>query len=867
MAQKKTKTSRRPRTGSKGSTKRSAGASGSNGSSAGKKLVIVESPAKARTINRYLGGGYVVRASMGHVRDLPKKDFGVDVDNDFEPTYEPLNGRRKVLDDLKKRAKSAEAVFLATDLDREGEAIAWHLAETLGAPYHKINRVVFNEITKSAIRDAFAQPRGLDMNKVNAQQARRVLDRIVGYEISPLLWRKIAGGLSAGRVQSVAVRLIVEREREIDAFVPEEYWRLAAVFTPDRDAAGELITQWTAFCATTDEKGNPPSRQARQDWLSEHGAFQAELTHWRGERFAADAAETPIEIARALGLSIEKIERGENPDAKGPARHPVRVHGTIGADAPPFMVRQTRQRETRSRPHAPFTTATLQQAAAVRLRFSASRTMRIAQQLYEGVDLAGEGTTGLITYMRSDSRNLSRDAIGQARAVIEELFGEAYLPEKPNVFTSSARAQQAHEAIRPTNVSRHPEEVRSALNDEQFKLYDLIWRQMVACQMPPAVWLVTEAEIAAETDSGEAVFKAMGRRLTFDGFLRVAGRPKGGDQMLPPLSEDQQLAPVDVDPTQHFTQAPPRYTEASLVKALEADGIGRPSTYAQIIQTIQDRNYVEQINRSFHPTDLGTVVTDKLVKHFPQIFDVRFTAHMEDELDKVEQADADWRQIVRDFYEPFAKRLEQARETMVHAKAETEPSDYTCESCGKPMVYRFSKDGRYLACTGYPDCKQTHPVDRQGRKVEQPYVDVACPECGAAMIRRRGRYGPFLSCSRYPECKGIVKLDRKGNVKPPSPPPLQVDLECPKCGSPMNLRRGRRGPWLSCSTYPKCRGRLSWTKLPDTQQADLERELNLHEKAHPAPTVRTLDGTEIGYDHTPREIDPPEDAKDKSKAS
>ena len=841
---------------------RSKGRSGGGVSAKGKNLVIVESPAKARTINRYLGNEYAVTASMGHVRDLPEKELGVDLEHDFAPTYQPLTRKRKVLAELKRQAKSAKEVYLATDLDREGEAIAWHLAESLGVPYERIRRVVFNEITKSAIQDAFSHPRGIDMNKVDAQQARRVLDRIVGYKISPLLWRKVARGLSAGRVQSVAVRLIVEREREIDAFVPAEYWRLSGVFTTDLAGADALAERWREFLSRRDEKGNGPSRQARQDWLAENGAFEAELIRWKGERFRADSADGPVEIARAMGLEIAEVERTEDPDGKGPSRNKVRVVGRVGEGAPDYTVRQVKERETRSKPPAPFTTATMQQTAAVQLRFAASRTMRIAQQLYEGVDLGGgEGSVGLITYMRTDSRNLSREAVASTRSLIGEWYGDGYVPEKPNYYTSGQRAQEAHEAIRPTDARRSPEDVRSALTDEQFKLYELIWKRMVACQMPPAVWKVTEAEIVAETPVGEAVLKAMGRRLGFDGFMRVAGMPKGGEQMLPALDEGRTLAPVDIEPTQHFTQPPPRYTEASLVKALEADGIGRPSTYAQIIQTIQDRNYVEQINRAFHPTDLGIVVTDKLVKHFPQVLDVRFTAHMEDELDKVEEDRADWHEVLRAFYGPFEKRLETAQEEMVHAKAETEESEYTCEKCGKPMVYRFSRNGRYLACTGYPECTQTHPVDKHGNKVEQPHVDVACPKCGAAMIRRRGRFGTFLSCSRYPECDGIVKLDRKGNVKHPSPPPLQVDLKCPKCESPMYLRRGARGPWLSCSTYPKCRGRLGFAKLPDEQKADLERKLAAHEKANPQPTLKTLDDIPIGRNHAPQEI-PPKPAGD-----
>ncbi|MHC4983859.1 MAG: DNA topoisomerase, partial [Planctomycetota bacterium] len=408
--------------------------------------------------------------------------------------------------------------------------------------------------------------------------------------------------------------------------------------------------------------------------------------------------------------------------------------------------------------------------------------------------------------------------------------------------------------IRPTDVSRRPQDLSASLTPEQYKLYDMIWRRFVACQMPPSVWKVTEAKIVAKTPSGEAIFKAMGRRLVFDGFMVVAGRPKRGEQLLPHLEVGQAVAPVEITPLQRFTQPPPRYTEASLVKALEADGIGRPSTYATIIQTIQDRKYVRHIDRAFHPTDLGIVVTDKLVKHFPRIFDVRFTAHMEDELDKIEESRIDWVRVLEDFYGPFSDKLKRASKEMVHAKAETKPSNYVCEACGRPMVYRFSANGRYLACTGYPKCKQTHPVDKNGRKLEEKRVDIACPKCGKQMVLRRGRYGPFLSCSEYPGCDGVVNLDRKGSIKRPTPPPLKVDLQCPKCQSPLNLRRGKRGPWLSCSKFPKCRGRAGWRTLSSEKRKELEARLTAHEEAHPQQVIRKLDGTPIGEQRVPQAI-------------
>ncbi|MGB2819424.1 MAG: type I DNA topoisomerase [Phycisphaerae bacterium] len=823
-------------------------------SASGKKLVIVESPAKARTINRYLGPDYVVRASMGHVRDLPTKNIGVDVEHGFAPSYELLSGRKKVVTELKKDAKSAAEVFLATDLDREGEAIAWHLAECLGVPPEHVRRVIFNEITRGAIQQAFAHPRDIDMAKVNAQQARRILDRIVGYEVSPLLWKKVAPGLSAGRVQSVAVRLIVEREREIDAFMPEEYWKITGIFTPDGSAARELARDWRAFLARKDERGNAPSRDEQQQFLSQRNAFRAELVKWSGQRFKTSSAEHALTVARAAGLAVDEVRRVADPDAKGPAQNLVTVLGHVAGDVPAFTVTELTQRESKSRPPAPFITSSLQQAASAKLRFSAERTMRTAQQLYEGVEIPGRGQVGLITYMRTDSRHLSHEAVSRVRSLIRERFGEQYVPAEPQVFTSARRAQEAHEAIRPTDAGLDPEGVREALTNEQYKLYKLIWTQFLACQMPPAVWKVTDASITAATEAGEAVFKAVGRSLAFDGFLRVTGLPKRGDQILPDLQSGQRVSAVQIDPVQHFTQPPPRYTEAALIRALEADGIGRPSTYASIIQTIQNRKYVRLVERVFHPTDVGKVVTDKLVRHFPKVFDVRFTASMEDQLDRVEESREDWVRLLDTFYGPFHTNLERAAEEMVHAKAESQPSDYKCDSCGRPMVYRFSKNGRYLACTGYPDCTTTCPVDEKGRKIERTVVDLACPTCGQPMVLRRGRYGPFLSCSEYPGCKGVVNLDKSGCVKPLAAPPLQVDLPCPKCASPLNLRRSKRGPWLGCSKYPKCRGRVPWKSLPDENRKELELQLLNHEKQHPQPTIRRLDGTPIGENHRPEEI-------------
>jgi DNA topoisomerase I len=848
------KTGKKSASGTKRSSKRTSS------KVTGKNLVIVESPAKAKTINRYLGDDYIVKASNGHVRDLPPKEMGVDIEHDFTPTYQPLATRGKLLTELKKYARSAPLIFLATDLDREGEAIAWHLAEALKIPTDRIRRVIFNEITSSAIREAFSHPSELDMNRVNAQQARRILDRIVGYEVSPLLWKKIARGLSAGRVQTVAVRLIVERERERDAFIPDEYWRIGGTFTNDLAASGDIADRFADLLAQRDTKGKPPTKDTQQRFLSDNSAFTGELARWKGQKFRPTDSEVSLEVVKALSMAIDEVKRTEDPDAKGPAVNRVKIVARLDGSQPPFTVTDIKQRQRRSRPSAPFTTVTMQQAASVRMHFSASRTMRVAQKLYEGLDVPGEGSVGLITYMRTDSTHLSNDALKQVRGFIGDSFGGAYLPEKPAFYSSSKRAQEAHEAIRPTDVSRTPETLRGSLEPDQLKLYELIWRRFVSCQMNPAIWQVTEAIITAETPIGNAEFKAMGRTLEFDGHLKVAGLPRGGDQILPELATDQKVAPIDVKPEQHFTQPPPRYTEASLVKALEAEGIGRPSTYAAIIKTIQDREYVRIMERTFQPTHLGTVVTDRLVKHLPRVFDVRFTAHLEDQLDDVEAGQAEWVDILKRFYGPFHENLEKASEEMVHVQAESEPSEYKCEKCGKQMAYRINKSGRYLSCMGYPDCKNTMPVDEDGKPARPALTDIACFACGKAMQLRKGRYGPFLSCSDYPECKSIVNLDRKGGVKLPSPPPLQIELTCEKCDSPLNLRRSKRGPWLACSAFPKCRGRLGWKTLDDDQKKDLETRLMNHEKEHPQPVIKTMGGLAVEAGYPPQPFDPPDES-------
>ena len=787
----------------------------------GKNLVIVESPAKAKTINKYLGDDFVVKASMGHVRDLPRKskagDIGINLKN-FEPRYEILKDRSKVISELKILAKSSGQVFLATDLDREGEAIAWHLKEALSIPDEKAQRVIFNAITKSEIQKAFKHPMAIDMDRVNAQQARRILDRIVGWEISPILWRKVAKGLSAGRVQSVAVRLIVDREREIEAFVPAEYWKIGGIFTTETAGTSckELAARWVDFLTNT---GNGERTKAeREKWLGEHQAFQAELIELAGKKFEATNKTDVRKAAELLGFVLDKDNTTEDADAKGPARYLSRLNGHL-ANCPMFTVRSIEKKRTTSKPSAPFITSTLQQSASSRLSFGAQRAMRLAQTLYE---------SGHITYMRTDSTNLSPEAITMARDFIKKNFGDRYLPEKPNYYASSNKsAQEAHEAIRPTDATFTPNDAKAKLGADEWKLYQLIWNRFISCQMPPAEFDQTTVTIVGPTNGGDAVFRASGRKLVFDGFMRVAV-VSSEDQLLPELKEKQPVTPIEIDPTQHFTQPPPRYTEASLVKSLEQLGIGRPSTYASIIQTIQDREYVSQVDRRFYATMLGSVVTDKLMQGFPDIMDVKFTAGMEDQLDGIEEKQIDWVKLLHDFYGPFHREVESALEKLDHAGGT--PSPYKCPKCGKPMVYRISKNGFFLSCTGYPECDGTQPVDQQGKPMLREVSEFKCPNCGRDMIKRRGRFGEFLGCSGYsvknekgePSCSTIINLDKEGKPLPPKTPPIPTTIKCEKDGGVMLLRDGKRGPWLGCANFPKCRGMKNLSKLEPDQRKQVD---------------------------------------------
>ncbi len=698
------------------------------------------------------------------------------------------------------------------------------------------------------------------MGKVNAQQARRVLDRIVGYQVSPLLWRKVAGGLSAGRVQSVAVRLVVEREREIEAFVPEEFWKVTGIFTADLLQAPALSDEWLRWLSEAGEKKNGKRNNGRtvmekNEWLSAHSGFSAELVEVDGAKIESRRFEKVLAAAKRAGFHPDDQRITENPNAKAPANRLVHLLGHL-EPGPRWQVKSIQTKRTKSRPFAPFITSTLQQAAANQLDFSAQFTMGVAQNLYEGVTIAGMGSVGLITYMRTDSTHISPEAVHAVRDYIASTHGGPYLPAAPNTFTSSNKsAQEAHEAIRPTDVHLTPDRVRSSLKESHYKLYKLIWERFVASQMTDAQWDATTVMVSGQDDKGELVFKATGRVLVFDGYYRVTGVPNASEEaVLPPVSEGNELGALQIEPTQYFTSPPPRYTEASLVRKLEAEGIGRPSTYAQIIQVIQNRKYVEKIRNRFYATDLGKVVTDKLMEAFPEIMQVGYTRDMEQQLDDIEDKHADWVEMLRRFYGPFTKSLQSAYDDLVHAKAETQPAAFTCPQCSGQTVYRFGKKGRFLSCARYPKCKFAAPVDRDGNPVAPEQTDIACPKCESPMLLRRGRFGLFLSCARYPECSGIVALDKKGLIAAPKIPPLATDLSCPKCSAPMNLRRGARGPWLSCSKFPKCRGRIGWSTIEEENRNALEAALQAHEKQNPQAAIRKTDGSVIGEGYKPQPL-------------
>ena len=705
-------------------------------------LVIVESPAKARTIERYLGPGFHVVASYGHVRDLPKRKLGVDVEHDFQPEYVPMADRRRELDKLADAARRAEHVWLATDLDREGEAIAWHIADYSGLPAEHFRRVTFSEITKSAIQEAFAHPRDLNMSLVDAQQARRVLDRLVGYPLSRLVSSKVRRGLSAGRVQSVAVRLVVEREREIDAFTSQEYWTIVARL----------------------------ARRPETDGSAAGATFEAQLAR-------IDGAKAEI------GTEAEAREH----------------EAALRAEA--YRVTKVSRSERRRNAPAPFTTSTLQQEASRKLGFGARRTMRIAQRLYEGVALQ-EGQVGLITYMRTDSVTIAGTAIAEARAVIGERYGAAFVPQRANAYRSTAKgAQEAHEAIRPTSFTRTPESLRGSLKPEELRLYDLIYKRALASQMTPAVFDVVSVEIEA----GRYGLRAGASRRIFEGYqaVYVEGRDdeeEAEPSVLPDLREAEPLDLVDLTSTQHFTQPPPRYTEASLIKALEERGIGRPSTYAPTIETIQQRGYVSLKERRLVPEEAAYRVNDLLVEHFPAVVDYDFTARMEEQLDEVANGDRPWVPIVRDFYTPFARQIDEGRTGIAK---QVEVTDIMCPQTNQPMVKRFGRSGWFLGCSGYPECKVTMPLPGEDPEVEMEGVGELCPQCGEGHLTvRRGRFGPFLACDRYPDCR-YIKRDT---------PASESFGVCAQCGQGTVItKRSRRGRMFwGCDRYPACHF-ATWT--------------------------------------------------------
>ncbi|NJN16664.1 MAG: type I DNA topoisomerase [Oscillochloris sp.] len=738
----------------------------------GDKLIIVESPAKAKTIQKYLGRGYRVTSSMGHVRDLPKRDLSIDIEHDFQPIYEIT--KQKVVNDLRQAARNADEVYLATDPDREGEAIAWHITQAVDLRRKPVYRVIFQEITRNAVQQAIQNPRRIDTNLVEAQQARRVLDRIVGYQLSPLLWDKVKRGLSAGRVQSVAVRLIVDREREVEAFVPVEYWTIEA---------------------DLDKQNQPQNGKKREGFR----AVLIERNSKKLDKFAIENQEQADTIVTDLN----------------------------GAT---YSVRKITRKDKRRSPAPPFTTSTLQQEAARKLGFSAKRTMTVAQKLYEGVDIGGDdGTIGLITYMRTDSVNIAAEAQAEARKVIENRYGKEYLPaQAPNYKTRSKGAQEAHEAIRPTSSARSPEQIGGKLDRDLFRLYDLIWKRFLASQMAPAVFDSTTVDIGAfkGKPAGDPpyTFRATGSVLKFPGFLAVYNvsldegeEDEDSERRLPQLAEQEPLDLLQLLPIQHFTEPPPRFTEASLVKELERLGIGRPSTYASIISTIQDREYVELSEKKLLPTTLGRVVTDLLVQHFPSIVDFDFTSQMEQQLDDIAEGAKRWVPVLHDFYGPFQARLLDAQREMRNVKREEIVTDLQCPKCQQGyLAIKFGRNGEFVACTRYskdggPDsCDFTSDFHRDGDgrivldKASAPETsDVMCNLCGKPMVIKKSRFGPFLGCSGYPECSSTRRIGKDGK---PVPLPQPTGVACPKCHEGELLqRRGKFGrPFYGCSRYPKC---------------------------------------------------------------
>lgn len=747
-----------------------------------KSLVIVESPSKARTIKKYLGRDFRVEASSGHLIDLPSSKLGVDIQNDFKPNYTVIKGKTKYLENLKKASRDAEKVYLASDPDREGEAIAWHIANRLDL-WDKVQRVLIHEITEAGVRDSMSRPLEINRDRFESQQARRILDRIVGYKVSPVLWKKVKKGLSAGRVQSVALRFVVEREREIENFKPREYWTLDALVKKNAALDSE--------------------------------AFTASLHMFRGKKAKIENAQQSEEIVSAISgkdLVVESIEK----------------------------------KERKRRPSPPFITSTLQQDSSKKNRFSVKKTMSVAQGLYEGVELGSKGPVGLITYMRTDSVRASDNAVAEARGFISENYGSSYVPKRPNTFKVKKSAQDAHECIRPTFPSRKPEELKPFLTEDQYKLYSLIWKRFIASQMTPAVYDQTRADITA----GEAVFRATGNVMKFPGFTAAyeeaaekeenaktdTSLRKDEDKELPELHKEEVLSLLKLDPKQHFTQPPPRYSESSLVKELEEKGIGRPSTYASILSTIQDRGYAERQKGRFVPTALGCSVNDFLMEGFPGIMNEEFTAQMESDLDRVEEGEIHWVDLLRGFYEGFSKSVTRAEEELEGRKVEI-PTNIECDKCGASMVIREGRYGQFLSCSEYPDCKSAKDFTRGedgeiivGKKTDPEICDeVECDKCGAPMVIKEGRYGQFLSCSKYPDCKNPKEFTRENGrivIKHKEAPQIREDVKCEKCGKPMVVRRSRRGQFLGCSAYPKCRSTLNLDKDGNIVRKTMKAEKN-----------------------------------------
>ena len=712
----------------------------------GKSLVVVESPAKARTISGMMGSEYEVRASVGHVRDLPKSDLGVDIDRGFEPRYVIPREKSRAVREIRRAAEGASAVYLATDPDREGEAIAWHVIKAADLKGKTHQRVVFHEITPEAVREAFKHPRDIDMQLVDAQQARRVLDRLVGYRLSPFLWRQVRRGLSAGRVQSVAVRLVVEREREIQDFVAQEYWTIDAELAKGRDG--------------TTEQAAAAARQG----------FRARLVGYVGDKKGKLEIGSQIEAERLMAL----------------------------LKAAAYRVLTVQQKEQARRPAPPFITSTLQQEASRRLGFSAKRTMAVAQQLYEGLSLGPESEVGLITYMRTDSTQVAETARNEAREYIVGKFGREFVPASPREYRKKVKgAQEAHEAIRPTSVMREPETIRRHLKGDQYRLYALVWQRFLASQMADARFDQTTVEIEAAPEDGSKalLLRAINTQLRFAGYRQLyeESRDNGeeedeGKNPLPDLAADDALLLRELLPEQRFTEPPPRYTEASLVRTLEEKGIGRPSTYAPTMAIIQERDYATKDGRYLRPTDLGFVVNDLLVEHFPEFVDEGFTAEMEEELDEIARGERPWGPVVEQFYRPLERALDAAKEAM----PQREMTEEKCDKCGRPMVVRWGRRGRFLACSGFPECRSSRPLEGEEEPQPEP-TDEKCDECGAAMVIRSGRFGRFLACTRYPECKGRRPLLTK------------VGVGCPRCGGDLVERRSRKGRvFYGCANYPKC---------------------------------------------------------------